>query len=140
MTLRDRARVCSDATKSNVRRLGDRRCPAESHRRRVGSRVFHRRVGAYSSVGSFSRGRRQISPPKSSLDESSRGPGCHAGSHLRRHIHRADLVPVTTKSRVPSDVSNLRSTIAIKHERLSSFRGKKVISRVTIPPLLRRAK
>lgn len=45
--------------------LADRRCPAESHRRRVGSRVFHRRVGAYSSVGSFSRGRRQISPLKS---------------------------------------------------------------------------
>lgn len=71
-----------------VPRLDDRRCPAESHRRRVGSRVFHHRVGAYSSVGSFSRGRRQISPPKSPLDESPRGPGCR----ILAGIHRADPV------------------------------------------------
>lgn len=65
--------------------LADRRCPAERHRRRIGSRVFLRRVGTYSSVGSFSRGRRQISPLKSSLDESPRGRGCYAGFCPRQH-------------------------------------------------------
>ena len=65
--------------------LADRRCPAERHRRRIGSRVFLQRVGTYSSVGSFSRGRRQISPLKSPLDESPRGRGCYAGFCPRQH-------------------------------------------------------
>jgi len=78
--------MCVVMHEIRVFRLGVRRCPAESHRRRVGSRVFHRRVGAYSSVGSFSRGGRQISPHQNPpLDESPRGSGCHAGSHPRRH-------------------------------------------------------
>lgn len=81
MTPQDRGVVMHEI---RVLRLDDRRCPAESHRRRVGSRVFHRR----SLFKCFSRVRRQISPPKSPLDESPRGPGCR----ILAGIHRADPV------------------------------------------------
>lgn len=81
-------------------RLGVRRRPAESHRRRVGSRVFHRRVEPYSSVGSFSRGGRQISPTKIPLWMSPHVVRDVTPGRILAGILRADRVPVTSVPRV----------------------------------------
>jgi hypothetical protein len=88
--------MCVVMHEIRVSRLGVRRCPAESHRRRVGSRVFHRRVGAYSSVGSFSRGGRQISPTKIPLWMSPHVVRDVTPGRILAGILRADCVPVTS--------------------------------------------